>query len=143
MPKRETKLIRDEILTGLEKIKAFLEGRGVRGEICIREGACLCLAFAARNSTKDIDAVFEPGMLIRKAAFEAAAEMGWDWNWLNDDVKGFLSSTPQDYRDRLEFPELSHLKVFVPKPGYLLAMKILSARLRDEEEPSTDLANAI
>ena len=143
MPQRATSLTRDDILRGLGCINSFLEAREVRGEICIFDGACLCLAFLARTSTKDVDAVFEPAAIIRKAAFETAGELGWNWNWLNDDVKGFLSPKIAGARERLEIPEFSHLKVYAPRPAYLLAMKILSARIGDQEEPSPDLSDAV
>jgi len=118
-----------EIRTGLEKVNAWLAARETKGELCVYDGACLCLAFAARSSTKDVDAVFEPAAIVRKAAFEVAAEMGWSWNWLNDDVKGFLSIRDREGIELLESFELSHLKVYAANPEYLLAMKCLAARL--------------
>jgi len=134
-------LTRDEILQGLEKVNAYLAGKNVQGEICIYDEACLCLAFAGRVSTKDVDAVFEPAAIIRKAAFEVAHEMGWNWNWLNDDVKGFVSETGESAKNVMTLPEFSNLKVYTAAPEYLLAMKCLAAREGDEEEPSTDLAD--
>jgi len=43
---------------------------------------------------------------------------------LNDGVKGYIVEHPQ----RIFF-DLSNLKVFVPEPDYLLAMKAISARI--------------
>ncbi|MEM7385478.1 MAG: hypothetical protein AAF514_11085 [Verrucomicrobiota bacterium] len=144
MPGRKRNLSRDDILLGLERINSFLKARGTRGEIGIYGGACMCLAFSARNSTKDIDAVFEPAQAVRKAAFETAAELGWDWNWLNDDVKSFLSKEATEPKvDTLEWPEFSHLKVFTARADYLLAMKILASRANGEEDPSPDLSDAV
>jgi hypothetical protein len=137
-------LTQAEIRTGLERVNAHLAERGVKGEVCLYGGACLCLAFSARNSTKDVDAVFEPAGVVRKAAFEVAAEMGWPWNWLNDDVKGFLSIRDADGRESVESCEFSHLKVYAANPGYLLAMKCLAARMGGvEDEESTDLLDAV
>jgi hypothetical protein len=48
--------------------------------------------------------------------------------WLNDAVKGFLSPRG-DYDPYLELP---HLRVFVARPEYLLAMKCASMRLGEE-----------
>jgi hypothetical protein len=48
--------------------------------------------------------------------------------WLNDAVKGYLS--PRGDFDR--FLELSHLRVFVAQPRYLLAMKCAAMRLGEE-----------
>ncbi len=134
-----------EIRSGLEKVNTWLASRETKGEICIYGGACLCLAFAARNSTKDVDAVFEPAAIVRKAAFEVAAEMGWNWNWLNDDVKGFLSIHDGEGIELLDSFELSHLKVYAANPEYMLAMKCLAARLggHEEDDAATDLKDAI
>ncbi len=138
-------LTQAEIRKGLEMVNAWLAVRGTKGEICIYGGACLCLAFAARSSTKDVDAVFEPASLVRKAAFEIASEMGWSWNWLNDEVKGFLSIHDADGIEFLDSFELSHLKVYVANPEYLLAMKCLAARMgqHEEGEVATDLNDAL
>lgn len=137
-------LTREDIHKGLEMISAYLEKTGVKGEICLYGGACLCLAYSARNSTKDIDAVFEPAAIVRKAAFEVAAEMGWSWNWVNDDVKRFLSIQDDEGTEILESCEFSHLKVYGANPEYLLAMKCLAARTggHDEEDRSPDLDDA-
>jgi len=142
---RMQSLSQAEIRTGLEKVNAWLAARETKGELCVYGGACLCLAFAARSSTKDVDAVFEPAAIVRKAAFEVAAEMGWNWNWLNDDVKGFLSIRDREGIELLESFELSHLKVYAANPEYLLAMKCLAARLGGHEEgdAATDLNDAI
>ena len=45
-------------------------------------------------------------------------------DWLNDAVKGFVVQHPQRI-----FLDASHLKVYVPEPDYLLAMKTLAARV--------------
>ena len=55
--------------SGLERaaiIKAFQEmsdelgRRGATGELCLFGGTVMVLAFAARLSTKDVDAIFQP-----------------------------------------------------------------------------------
>ena len=148
MPDRKAHLTREEILSGLGRINDFLRDRNVQGEICLYGGACLCLAFAARNATKDVDAAFEPTSLIRKAAMEVAAERGWHWNWLNDDVKGFLSRRGSDGLELLASCEFSHLTVYAARAEYLLAMKCLAARMSESEsvefaEESSDLEDAV
>lgn len=42
-------------------------------------------------------------------------------DWLNDAVKGFVVQHPQRI-----FLDAPHLKVYVPEPDYLLAMKTLA-----------------
>lgn len=107
----------------------------VTGEIYLVGGAVMCLAFNARSSTKDLDAYFEPTKSIRDAANRIADRESLPIDWLNDAVKGYLS--PQgDYEPYLD---LSHLKVFVARPEYLLAMKCLAMRLGEEFHDESDI----
>ena len=91
-------------------------------------GAVMCLVLNARESTRDIDAFFKPTQVIREAAVRIAAKANVPDNWLNDAVKVYLSPKGEfaDYLD------LKHLRVFVAKPEYLLAMKCASMRLGEE-----------
>src|SRR5687767_5347151 len=112
-----------------------LEAEDVLGEVYMVGGAVMTLAFGARPSTNDVDAVFVPKEIIRRLAREVALDAGVDDNWLNDAAKGFLG-------DRGEFDtwlELSHLRVFVPVPEYLLAMKCLAFRLGPEFHDEDDV----
>ena len=84
----------------------------------------MCLAFNGRKSTKDVDAVFSPASTIRKIAAEVGKLHGIDEDWLNDAAKGFLEGTFK----RNDLLNYSHLRVWVPEPKYMLAMKCLSAR---------------
>ena len=83
----------------------------------------MCLVYDARPATKDVDAVFKPTTEIRQAIERVAERNDLPSDWLNDAVKGFLVPHPQRI-----FLDLSHLKVYVPEPDYLLAMKAISAR---------------
>lgn len=108
---------------------------GVVGELYLVGGAVMTLAFAARPSTNDVDAVFAPKEAVRRAARAVAAAEDLDDAWLNDAVKGFLSP-------RGEFTpwlELAHLKVFVAVPEYLLAMKCIAFRLGPEFHDEDDV----
>lgn len=83
----------------------------------------MCVAFNARPLTKDVDAVFKPVRHIRGAAGRIAERHGLPKDWLNHAVRMFL--VPHDKRMLFD---MSHLKVFMPPPEYLLAMKVLAAR---------------
>ncbi len=124
--------------TRIRELFDLLNGRlsdeDVIGELYLVGGAVMSLAFAARPSTNDVDALFVPKETIRRLALKVAVDAGVSENWLNDAAKGFLG-------DRGEFSpwlELSHLRVFIPVPEYLLAMKCIAFRLgpefRDEED---------
>lgn len=117
-------LTRDDIMRLLGRLNAGLEVRGQLGEIGLVGGAVMCLVYNARAATKDIDAVFEPAGVMREIASQIAEEEFLSPDWLNDAAKGFLE--PGFHRS--EFCCLSHLRVWVPEPRYMLAMKCISAR---------------
>ena len=106
----------------------------VLGEVYLAGGAVMCLAFHTRDSTRDVDADFEPSAQVREAALRVSEREGVPDHWLNDAVKIYLS-------DRGSFDpylELSHLRVFTADARYMLAMKCLAMRIgegyRDEED---------
>ncbi|MGQ0560800.1 MAG: hypothetical protein ACT443_02885 [Gemmatimonadota bacterium] len=112
-----------------------LTAASVIGEVYLVGGAVMTLAFAARPATNDVDAIFSPKEVIRSLARAVARDAGIEERWLNDAVKAYLS-------ERGEFSpwlELSHLKVFVPVPEYLLAMKCLAFRLGPEFHDEADV----
>jgi hypothetical protein len=111
-----------------------LRNSATEGELFLVGGAVMCLAYAARPSTQDVDAVFRPSAEVREAAARVAARVGLNPDWLNDGVKGFVSA----HGDFAPFLELDHLRVMVAQPAYLLAMKCLAMRIgaefHDEED---------
>ena len=118
----------------LELLNEELRKTDTQAELFLVGGAVMCLAYAARPSTQDVDAVFRPAKQIREAAARVASRAHVDPHWLNDAVKGFMSTQA----DFAPFLELDHLRVMVAQPEYMLAMKCLSMRLgaefRDEDD---------
>ncbi|MEO0415178.1 MAG: hypothetical protein AAF226_09535 [Verrucomicrobiota bacterium] len=94
-------------------------------------------------STKDIDDIFSPIKEMRKAIFEVGAKNGWERNWINDDVAGFISDIEPVYTEIDELKSLSNLKVVFPSADYILAMKCRAARAGSDDSPSHDLSDAI
>ena len=107
----------------------------LEGEVYMVGGAVMCLVFNARPATKDVDAFFKPARKIREAAAKVAAKTGIQPDWLNDAVKGFFSV--QGEYDA--FLDLSHLRVFVARAEYLLAMKCLAMRIGEEFQDVDDI----
>jgi hypothetical protein len=68
--------------------------------------------------------VFKPVREMREAISKVGMAEGLREDWINDAVKGFV--VPHSRRILFDMP---HLKVFVPDPDYLLAMKTLAARV--------------
>ena len=95
----------------------------------------MCLIYETRDSTQDIDALFLPKDKIRKAAQKIAKKKQLAHNWLNDAVKGYLGEKSKFH----DFLDLENLKVFVPDPKYLLAMKCLAMRTGPEFHDENDI----
>lgn len=124
-----------EIIFYLEKLSDRLAEGGVKGEMILYGGAVMVLAFNARPSTKDVDAVFQPKDRIYQAARDVEDLYGAPEGWLNDAVKGFVSGK-EDLQPYLDLP---HLKVYLAGPRYILAMKALSLRLGRGEKDLEDI----
>jgi hypothetical protein len=91
----------------------------------------MVLAFNARAATKDVDAIFSPATTIREIAARIAEDQGLPSDWLNDGVKGFVSARHETVEANL--PQFASLRLMMPVPEYLLAMKCLAARVGGEE----------
>ncbi len=107
-----------------EELNESLKERRDVGEVGIVGGAVMCLVFNARESTKDIDAIFEPTKLIRDLVKKVAAKHELSSDWLNDAAKAYI----QGKFERSPVMNLSHLRVWAPEANYMLAMKCISAR---------------
>ena len=128
--RRKAALSKQDILRGLRRLDALAKEAGQVIDVSIYGGAALCLAFDARASTRDVDAVFRGATrFVRSAAARIAREEGWPQDWLNDGVKGFVSAS-EDMRLMREFsaPGGTGLRIFTPAPEYFFAMKCMSMR---------------
>jgi hypothetical protein len=120
--------------------RAFEAGRTV--EIVIYGGSALLLTLNRQINTGDVDAVFEGNKdFIRRLAAEMAAEFGWDENWLNDGVKGWLSTRDTDPDVKALFKtypaeDRPGLRVYTAKAEYLFAMKCRAMRVGGVETSS-------
>ena len=132
-------LTRDQILAALNALSQELGRRGVTGEVCLFGGTVMVLAFTARLTTKDVDALFEPAQSIREIAHRIAEDQHLPANWLNDGVKGFLSARHDTTPGNL--PQFPHLRLTMPVPEYLLAMKCMAARLGSTSDEPSDVAD--
>ena len=128
-------LSRADIRRLLEMLNEDLRQTGAQAEIHLAGGAVMCLAYGARASTQDVDALFRPVTLVREAAARVAVRANLDSRWLNDAVKGYLS----EHGDFAPFLELDHLRVMVAQPEYLLAMKCLAMRIGAEFRDEADV----
>lgn len=90
----------------------------------------MAIAFDVRRATRDVDAVVHGAPdFLREAVLEVAAEEGWPEDWLNDGVKGFLSSAEEmRLMDSFSAADGSGLRIHVPSPQYMFAMKSMAMR---------------
>jgi len=120
-------LNRQRILDALAELDRRLGERQIQAEICLFGGATMILAFQARQTTKDIDAIFAPTAVVRELAQQIGEEKGYATGWFNDGVKGFVSARGEHAAAGL--PQFPNVRVLMPVPTYLLAMKCLAARV--------------
>jgi hypothetical protein len=126
--------------------------RGITIELAVYGGSCLILASDIRNASGDVDAVFlAGGTAVREIADQVAAQLGLSPDWLNEGVKR-MAPPPGDPQPNLilagEYPRATNsivgLRVHLPTPAYMLAMKILASRVvEDTEKIESDLADAV
>jgi hypothetical protein len=128
-------LASEDIRRLFDLLNAALRREEIEGELFVVGGAVMCLAYAARPSTQDVDAFFRPAREIRTAAARVAVEAGLLPHWLNDGVKRFLS----ERGEFAPFLELDHLRVMVAQPEYLLSMKCLAMRIGAEFHDEDDV----
>lgn len=127
-------LSKNDIITYLKEINDRLGQLNTHGEILIVGGAAMALSYDSRDSTYDIDAMFEPKGEMRNIIDDIAKHHNLNSDWLNDGVKGFMTSNMTG----TNFLEMSNLTVKCLDAECLLAMKLTSAR-----EFSKDMEDSI
>jgi hypothetical protein len=132
-------LTREQILAALRALSDELGKLEVTGEICLFGGTVMILVFTTRLTTKDVDAIFQPAQTIRELARRIADEQHLAANWLNDGVKGFVSTRHETTAGNL--PQFPNLRLTMPVPEYLLAMKCLAARIGGTADEPSDVAD--
>lgn len=118
----------DDLLAALD---AELVRRGARADLFLVGGAAIAVAYDSRRSTRDLDAAFEPTIVVREAAGVVARARGLPDDWLNDAVKGFLPGLDPDAR---RYFEGAALNVDVASARYLLALKLFASRVETDAD---------
>ena len=134
-------LTRETILRALQTLSDELGKQGVTGEVCLFGGTVMVLAFTARLTTKDVDAIFQPAQVIRQLARGIADDLHLPADWLNDGVKGFVSTRHETTTGNL--PQFPHLRLAMPVPEYLLAMKCMAARIGGTTGEPSDVTDIV
>lgn len=148
----QTEFTRELIERAFDGMGALAAARGITIEIAVYGGSCLILASDIRNASGDVDAVFlVGGKAVREIADAVAARLDLPADWINEGVKR-MAPPPGDPQPNLmlsgEYPRVAHsivgLRVHLPPPAYILAMKILANRsAEDTEKTEIDLSDAV
>ncbi|MDF0498254.1 hypothetical protein [Bradyrhizobium yuanmingense] len=147
-----TELTRKIIEKAFDEVGRLAAERGIVVEIAVYGGSCLILASDIRDASGDVDAVFlVEGRAVREIADQVAVRLGLPKDWINEGVKR-MAPPPGDPQPNLilqgEYPRIPNsivgLRVHLPTPAYMLAMKILANRLvADTEKMESDLKDAV
>jgi len=112
----------------LELLNGELAACEIEAEFYLSGGAVMRQAFNASPTTANVSELFKPTRIVGEAAARVAAKEGLKPDWLNPAIKGYMSTGGGSAR----FLELSNLRVFVPPPEYLLAVKCAAMRLGED-----------
>jgi hypothetical protein len=126
---------RQDLIGAFESLDEELSQRGVRAELFVVGGAAMAIAYDARRTTSDVDAIFVPAEVVQEAARVVAEQLDLEPDWLNDGAKSFA---PGSDPAQVSVFEGEFLSVAVASPRYLLAMKLLASRTdRDIDDIKT------
>jgi len=125
MPTTRKLLTGKDILRALSRLSEILQARGVKADLYVVGGAAMTLAYRARPSTRDVDAIFKRKNEVFKAAAQVAREQTLPDEWLNDSARKFLGRPDRRPRPILDLPGV---RIMAGSPQYLLAMKVLADR---------------
>jgi len=125
-------LDRSAIENAFRRLGERLARRGVIADLYVFGGAAMALAYDARRSTRDIDAVFQPHGIVLDEAKAVAHELGLPQWWLNEQASVYVAPGGDSAAPRVfDHPGL---RVSAASPEHLLAMKVLAARRRDSDD---------
>jgi hypothetical protein len=145
-------LTREGIEAAFEFVGQTAADRGVVLEIAVFGGSCLILASDIRDASGDVDAIFRSDRsIIREICALAAKRFQMPEDWLNKGVRKFAPPIGNPEPTLLPFGDYPNngatgvgLRVLLPTPEYMLAMKILSYRLDEETDKiQTDQSDAV
>jgi hypothetical protein len=125
-------LDRTAIEDAFRRLGDRLARRGVVADVYVFGGAAMAMAYDARRSTRDIDAVFQPHGIVLDEARAVADDLGLPRWWLNEQASVYVAPGGDANAPRVfDHPGL---RVSAASPEHLLAMKVLAARRRDADD---------
>jgi hypothetical protein len=126
---------RNDLSAALYELGELAVAAGKVIDIALYGGSCLMLVSNFRLSSEDVDAVaLADQAFIDEAARLIAARKGWPDSWLSDGVRTYLSPLVKGHAAHAFYGTYPNeakpgLRVYVPTPEYMLAMKLMSMRI--------------
>jgi hypothetical protein len=127
MPKPSRRLSRADIIRALTRLGELCAKQQSRIEIALYGGTVMMLAYDCRETTKDIDAIFQPPEIVEPLIKQVAREQNLPEDWMNNGVGAFVARR----ETRIAFSQLQIPGLVITRPSaqYLLAMKCRAGRL--------------
>ena len=88
-----------------------------------------------------MDAIFQPVQIVHNAARIVGESRGFAPSWLNDAAKGFVSQ--HHVTSSTGLPQFPHLRLVMPVPEYLLAMKCMASRIGSVSGEADDVHDIV
>jgi len=120
-------LSKARLTAALRRLSELATAEGVVLDVALYGGAVFTLVYGSRESTRDVDAIITPADIGARLLAVVAEEQGLVPDWLNHQVRQFLSPAGQ----LRKFPTddfAPGLRILIPTAAYLLALKLNASR---------------
>ncbi len=125
-------MTKETIIKAFKRLSDLLGEQEKQAEVYVVGGGAMILAYNARTTTKDIDAIFTNKEIIYKISKQVAAEMELDDYWINDAAKSFIPAKKDE--NPIPIIDEKNLKVMAASEEYMLGMKLLASRMEDKPD---------
>lgn len=120
-------LTKARLTAALRRLSELATAEGIVLELALYGGAVFTLVYGSRETTKDVDGIIRPLEAGIRLIRQVAAEQSLPDNWLNDDVRQFVS-THEEHRPFPTDAFSPGLQITIPTAAYLLALKLNACR---------------
>lgn len=108
--------------------------RDFKVDLYVVGGACVVTTLHSRESTTDIDALWQNSSVVQDAINAVGDSNGLGHTWCNSDFKRTTSYTNKILLHSKLYREMDRLRVYMAKPKLLLAMKLISFRVTKPQD---------
>lgn len=97
-------------------------------------GACIVVTLHSRESTMDIDALWQKSGVVQDAINAVGDSNGLGHTWCNDNFRMTASYTDKIILYSSLYKEFDRLRIYMVRPELLLAMKLISFRVTKPQD---------